>query len=182
MSRLPVHETVSDQAAEIFTGLRKKLGKVPNMYAAIGSNSPAALAALVNFDAALAGTVLSKQEIEVIKLTVSEVNGCDYCVAAHTVVGKLVGLSIDATLAARQGTPSGDPKLDALSQFVRTLVSTSGTVPADVVETFKAAGYSDAHVVDSIFAVTTITFTNLINRVNDTVLDFPAAPAVKRPT
>jgi uncharacterized peroxidase-related enzyme len=176
MSRLATLGTgATGRTAELFTAIKARMGKVPNAYDAIGSNSPVALDALLKFDAALAATSLGKQDIEVIKLAVSEVNGCDYCLAAHTLMGKLAGLSPDAMLAARRGTPGGDARLDALSTFVRSVAGSRGTVAAEVVDAFKAAGFSDAQVVDTLFAVTSITFTNLLNRVNDTVLDFPAA-------
>lgn len=99
----------------------------------------------------------------------------DYCLAAHTLAGKMAGLSADAMLAARRGTPGGDARLDALSTFVRSVVGSRGTVAQDVVDAFKGAGFTDAQVVDTLFAISSITFTNLLNRVNDTVLDFPAA-------
>jgi uncharacterized peroxidase-related enzyme len=178
MSRL---HTLGSQAtgrtAELFAAIKSKLGKVPNAYDAIGSNSPAALEALLNFDAKLADTSLSKQDIEVIKLAVSEVNGCDYCLAAHTLAGRAAGLSADAMLAARRGTPGGNDRLDALATFVRAVAGSRGTVDAAVVAAFKAAGHTDAQVVDTIFAISSITFTNLLNRINDTALDFPKAPA-----
>ena len=176
MSRLTtLGSTATGRSAELFAAIKAKLGKVPNAYDAIGSNSPVALAALLDFDAALGNTSLGRKEIEVIKLATSEVNGCDYCLAAHTLAGKMAGLSADAMLAARRGTPGGDARLDALSTFVRSVVGSRGTVAQDVVDAFKGAGFTDAQVVDTLFAISSITFTNLLNRVNDTVLDFPAA-------
>jgi len=175
MSRLStLGSTDTVRSADLFAAIKAKLGKVPNAYAAIGNNSPVALEALLNFDAALAKTSLGRKEIEVIKLATSEVNGCDYCLAAHTLAGKMAGLSPDAMLAARRGTPSDDARLDALSTFVRSVVGSRGTVAQAVVDAFREAGFSDAQVVDTLFAVSSITFTNLLNRVNDTVLDFPA--------
>jgi uncharacterized peroxidase-related enzyme len=177
MSRLStLGNTATGRSAELFAAIKSKLGKVPNAYVAIGSNSPVALEALLQFDAKLADTSLSKQEIETIKLAVSEVSGCDYCVAAHTLMGKLAGLSPEAMLAARRGGGGGNERLDALAGFVRGVVAGTGTVPQAVVDAVKAAGYSDAQIVDTLFAVSSITFTNLLNRVNDTVLDFPKAP------
>lgn len=178
MSRLATQGAdATGQTAELFAAIKAKLGKVPNAYDAIGSNSPMALQALLAFDGALAGTSLSKQEIEVVKLAVSEVNGCDYCLAAHTLGGKAAGLSADAMLGARRGTPTGNPKFDALSTFARSVTGTSGTVAQPVVDAVRAAGYTDAQIVDTIFAITSITFTNLLNRINDTAIDFPKAPA-----
>jgi uncharacterized peroxidase-related enzyme len=178
MSRLStLGSNATGRTAELFAAIKSKLGKLPNAYDAIGSNSPVALEAILNFDAKLADTTLSKQEIEVIKLAVSEVNGCDYCLAAHTLMGKMAGLAPEAMLAARRGTDIGDARLDALSAFVHAVAGSRATVPQPVVDAFKAAGYGDAQVVDTIYAISSITFTNLLNRVNDTALDFPKAPA-----
>lgn len=178
MSRLStLGSTATGRSAELFAAVKAKLGKLPNAYDAIGSNSPVALEALLNFDAKLADTSLSKKEIEVIKLAVSEVNGCDYCLAAHTLMGKVAGLSLEAMLAVRRGGASGDSRLDALSTFVRSVATGAGTVPPAVVDAFKSAGYGDEQIVDTIFAIASITFTNLLNRINDTTLDFPKAPA-----
>jgi uncharacterized peroxidase-related enzyme len=162
-------------AAQLFTAIKGAIGMVPNAFATIGSNSPVALEAALNLDAALGKSSLSAKQIEVIKLAVSAVAHCDYCLAAHTMIGKHAGLSRETILAVRHGQPSGDTAIDALASFVETLVSTSGTVPAAAVEAVKAAGYNDAQVIDTLLAIASITFTNLVNRVNDTVLDFPAA-------
>jgi uncharacterized peroxidase-related enzyme len=163
------------EAAKLFTAIKGAIGMVPNAYAAIGNNSPLALQASLNLDAALAKSSLSSKEIEVVKLAVSEVAACDYCLAAHTLMGKKAGLGREAILGVRHGQPSGDERLDALARFARTLTSTSGTAPAEVVAAVKAAGYSDAQIVDTLLAISSITFTNLLNRVNDTAIDFPAA-------
>jgi uncharacterized peroxidase-related enzyme len=163
------------QAAQLFTAIKGAVGMVPNAYVAVGSNSPLALQAALNLDAALNKSSLSAQEIEVIKLAVSEVPGCDYCLAAHTMIGAKAGLSRPEILAVRKGQTSGNARIDALTTFTQTVVGTSGTVPADVVAAVQTAGYSDAQIVDTLLAIASITFTNLVNRVNDTVLDFPAA-------
>ena len=162
-------------AAKLFTAIKGAIGMVPNAFATIGSNSPVALEAALNLDAALGKSSLSAKQIEVIKLAVSAVAHCDYCLAAHTMIGKHAGLSRETILAVRHGQPSGETAIDALASFVKILVSTSGTVPAAAVAAVKAAGYSDAQVIDTLLAIASITFTNLVNRVNDTVLDFPAA-------
>lgn len=150
------------------------MGKVPNAYATIGSNSPVALEAALNLDKALHNSSLSAREIEVIKLAVSAAAGCDYCLASHSLMGKRAGLSRDAIGALRAGSPTGEAAVDVLAGFARRLVGSAGTVPAAVLEEVRAAGYSDAQVVDTLLTVASITFTNLLNRVNDTVVDFPA--------
>ncbi|MBO9538857.1 carboxymuconolactone decarboxylase family protein [Herbaspirillum sp.] len=177
MSRLtiaPITEA-SGQAAQLFAAIKAGVGKVPNAYAGIGMLSPVALESVLHLDGALRKSTLSPQEIETVKLAVSEQAGCDYCLAAHTLMGRKVGLQDAAMLGLRHGRPSGDARLDLLAEFARSLVATRGTAPAELVERVRAA-YSDAQIVDTLLAVTAITFTNLYNRVNDTALDFPPAP------
>ncbi|KAF1058824.1 carboxymuconolactone decarboxylase family protein [Burkholderia gladioli] len=160
--------------AELFAKIRKAVGKVPNAYATIGTHHPEALAAMLGIDAILAGGTLSKAEIETIKLAVSENAGCDYCIAAHTLAGKFAGLSPEAMRQIRAGEPTGDVKRDALVTYVRSVVSTRGTVPAEQLDHFIAAGFTERQVIEVSLAIASITFTNLVNRANDTTLDFPA--------
>jgi uncharacterized peroxidase-related enzyme len=177
MSRLSTQAVAdaSGPAAPLFAAISRSLGKVPNAYATVGSNSPVALEAALHLEGALARSTLSAREREVIKLVVSEVAGCDYCLAAHTAMSKKIGLDGAAIVAARHGKPSGDLRLDSLARFVRALVDSRGTVPVAMVDAVKAAGFSDAQIVDTLLTIASITFTNLLNRVNDTELDFPAA-------
>lgn len=178
MSRLSAikPEAATGAAAEIFAKIRKAVGKVPNAYATIGTHSPEALGALLNVEAVIAAGTLSKPDVEAIKLAVSEVAGCDYCLAAHTLAGKFAGLAPETMKAVRAGDATGDTKRDALVHFVRLLVTTHGTLPEAEVSAIREAGYTERQIVEISLAVTSITFTNLVNRINDTTLDFPAAP------
>jgi uncharacterized peroxidase-related enzyme len=176
MTRLftqPVSDATGD-AAKLFGAIKGAVGMVPNAFRDIGNNSPVALEAALDLDTALHKSSLSTKDIEVIKLVVSEVSACDYCLAAHTVISKKAGLGAEAIMNLRKGLPSGDARNDALASFARSLVATRGTVAEDVIGAVKAAGVSDAQIVDTLLAISSITFTNLFNRVNDTTLDFPA--------
>ena len=176
MSRLtiPSFQSATGDTAEIYAQIKKAIGNVPNTYAAIGAYGPAALKAVLAADAVLASGSLSKRDQETIKLVVSEVAGCDYCVAAHSLLGKMAGLKPDELKNIRNGAPTGDDKRDALVRFVRRLARTSGTVSEAEFEAIKAAGYSDAQLVDISLAFATTVFTNVFNRINDTEIDFPA--------
>lgn len=176
MSRLstPAVETATGETAAIFAQIKKAAGKVPNTYAAIGAHGPAALKAMLNADAVLAGGSLGKLDLETIKLAVSAAVGCDYCEAAHSVLGKLAGLKPDVLKQIRAGQSTGDAKRDALVRFVRLLVQTHGTVSDAAFADIKAAGYTDAQLVEISLALAVTTFTNVFNRINDTTLDFPA--------
>ncbi|WP_050478162.1 carboxymuconolactone decarboxylase family protein [Herbaspirillum rhizosphaerae] len=177
MSRLfnqPVSES-SGHAAQLYAGIKAAVGLVPNAYVNIGSNSPIALETLLNIDGALKKGTLGAKEGEVVKLVVSQAAACDYCLAAHTLIGKKTGLSKEDVLAIREGEPSSDVRLDTLANFTREVISTKGTLPAAALENIRDAGFSDAQIVEIALAVASITFTNLFNRINDTVVDFPPA-------
>ena len=175
MSRIntPAVETASGASAEVYAQIKKAAGKVPNTFAAIGALSPAALNAMLAADGVLAAGALSKQDQETIKLLVSEIAGCDYCVAAHSLAGKMTGLTPDTLKRIRAGEPTGDAKRDALTRFVRALQETRGTVSQEAYSAIKAAGYTDAQLVEIALAITIVSFTNLFNRINDTDIDFP---------
>jgi uncharacterized peroxidase-related enzyme len=176
MSRIntPAVETATGAAAEIFAQVKKSAGRVPNAYAAIGALAPSALKAILGAEAALAGGTLDKKDVEVVKIIVSKSGGCDYCVAAHSAVGKLVGLAPDTLSKIRAGEPTGDAKRDALASLVHALADTSGTITDDQFAAIKAAGYTDTQLAEISLAVAAITFTNVFNRINDTDIDFPA--------
>jgi uncharacterized peroxidase-related enzyme len=176
MSRLSVPriENATGATAEVYAQLKKAIGSVPNTFAAIGAHGPAALKAILQADGVLASGSLSKRDQETIKLVISGVAGCDYCVAAHSLLGNMAGLKQDELKNIRNGASTGDAKRDALVRFVRRLARTSGTVSESDFEAIKAAGYSDAQLVDISLAFATTVFTNVFNRINDTEIDFPA--------
>jgi uncharacterized peroxidase-related enzyme len=176
MSRLsvPSFESATGATADIYGQIRKAIGSVPNTFAAIGAHGPAALKSVLAADAVLASGNLSKRDQETIKLVISGVAGCDYCVAAHSLLGKLAGLKPEELKNIRDGKPTGDVKRDELVRFVRKLAATSGTVSDADFAAIKDAGYSDAQLVDISLAFATTVFTNVFNRINDTDIDFPA--------
>ncbi len=176
MSRIPTPalDTATGATAEVYAQIKKAAGSVPNTFATIGAHGPAALKAMLAADSVLASGTLSKQDQETIKLLVSAVAGCDYCVAAHSLIGKMTGLPQEALKAIRVGQPTGDAKRDALIRFVKLLASTSGTIGEAEFAAIKAAGYTDQQLVEISLAIAVIVFTNVFNRINDTAIDFPA--------
>jgi uncharacterized peroxidase-related enzyme len=176
MSRLSVPnlEAVAGPSGQIYAQIKKAIGSVPNTFAAIAAHGPAALRSVLAADAVLAAGSLTKRDQEIIKLVVSAVGGCDYCVAAHNHLAKLAGVNPEMLKQIREGKPTGDAKRDALVGFVRKLAQSSGTVSDKDFAAIKAAGYSDAQLVDISLAFATTVFTNVFNRINDTEIDFPA--------
>ncbi|MBD8123636.1 carboxymuconolactone decarboxylase family protein [Pseudomonas lutea] len=167
----------ADQAtgptAEIYASIKKSLGKVPNAYAALATLAPAALQAMLAADKVLSSGPLSKPDQETIKLVISELAGCDYCVAAHSMVGKMVGLSPEAMHRVREGQATGDARRDALVAFVHYLALNPGTLPESQLKALQEAGYTGEEIVHVGLAISIITFTNVFNRTNDTTVDFP---------
>lgn len=159
--------------AEVYASIKQALGKVPNAYATLATMAPEALKAMLLADKVLATGPLSKPDQETVKLVISELAGCDYCVAAHSMVGKMVGLSPDALIKIRRGDLTGDAKRDVLVRFVRTLVLKPGTLPENEVQELQSAGYNGEQIVHIGLAISVITFTNAFNRINDTIVDFP---------
>ena len=176
MSRLSVPNLESDTgpSGQVYVQIKKTIGSVPNTFAAIAAHGPAALKAVLAADTVLASGNLNKRDQETIKLVISGVAGCDYCVAAHSLLGKLAGLKPEELKNIRDGKPTGDVKRDALVRFVRKLAATSGTVSDADFAAIKDAGYSDAQLVEISLAFATTVFTNVFNRINDTEIDFPA--------
>lgn len=175
MSRIatPAIETATGATAELFATIKKAVGAVPNTYAAIGALVPDALKTFLAIDGLLAASSLGKKDVEIIRIVVSQGTGCDYCLAAHTMLGKMAGLPVETLRALRDGQPTGDAKRDALAEFVRILATTTGTLSQAQFDAIKAAGYSDVQLAEISMAVAGIIFTNVFNRINDTDVDFP---------
>jgi uncharacterized peroxidase-related enzyme len=176
MARLHVVDpaAAAPAAKEIFDGPLK--GKHFNIFKGL-ANSPAALQAYLSLSGAVGGGSLSAQERELIALSVGQANNCGYCVAAHTAIGAGAGLSADQILAARRGSVA-DAKHDALVKFTLALHEKRGFVSDADLASFRKAGYGDGHVAEVVACYALNVFTNYFNHVNDTAIDFPAAPAI----
>jgi uncharacterized peroxidase-related enzyme len=166
-------DTASGRAKELLAGVKSKLGLVPNMTRAM-ANAPAALDGYLQLNGALSKGTLSPKIREQIALAVSQANGCDYCLSAHTAIGKMVGLTHDQIRDSRLGN-AVDPKTDALLRFARKVVETRGRVGDDDLNDVRQAGFNDEVIAEVIAHVALNVFTNYFNEVNETDIDFPKA-------
>jgi len=175
MSNLKVlsREEVNAETQGVYDALKQKVGMVPNLYAAT-ANSPKALNALLTLGENLGGGEFSGKEVEAIALAVGEANSCDYCLSAHTAIAKMNGFSEDETLALRNAD-SSDDKLKALTQLAREITITRGKPGTEFLTNFFNAGYNSAALAEVIGFVAQNTFTNYINHIADTPIDFPLA-------
>lgn len=166
-------EEVTGKTKDLFNAVQAKLGVVPNMMRTMG-NSPAVLEGYLNLSGALSHGKLSSKTGELIALTVSESNSCEYCVAAHTFIGgKLLKTDAQVLHDARTGN-SADAKTEAILQFAKTLISKNGLVNDQDVNAIKNAGVSDAELAETVAHVALNVLTNYFNNTANTEIDFPA--------
>jgi AhpD family alkylhydroperoxidase len=172
---VPKHEEVSPANQAIFDNLKSKLGFVPNLYAMLAHSEHA----LTNYLAFQNGkSSIEGKAREVVDLVVSQVNSSEYCLAAHTVISKSIGLTDEQIIEIRGGTASFDPKLDALARLVRNVVVNRGHVEATIVNAFFAAGWTKENLVDAIVVIGDRTVTTYLDAVTHAPVDFPAAPTL----
>lgn len=164
----------TDKAKQLLDAVNDKYGMVPNLARTL-ANSPAALQGYLALGEALEGSRLSAKLREQIALTVSEANGCGYCVAAHCAIGQGAGLSDRELADARQAT-SPDSGVEAALQFTRQLVEKRGWAGDEDLDAVRRAGYGDAEITEIVAIVAWKTFANYFNHVAGTDVDFPAVP------
>jgi uncharacterized peroxidase-related enzyme len=169
-------QTAQGKTKELLDAVKSKIGLVPNMTRAMAV-SPAVLEAYLGISGALAHGVLPPKVREQLALAVGQANDCEYCLSAHSLIGKRVGLTDQAVLDSRKGH-SPDPKTDALIRFARTLVEKQGRVTDTDLTAVREAGYGDAEIAEVVAHVALNTFTNYFNNTADTTIDFPKAPAL----
>jgi uncharacterized peroxidase-related enzyme len=159
---------------EIFDNLQAKVGAVPNLYRVLGQ-SPAALDAYLALNEALARTKLEPKLREKVALAVSQRNGCGYCVSAHSFLAKRSGIDPAAIAAARAGG-SADPREAAVLSLALRLVERHGQLSDAELAQARAAGLTDGELVEIVALVAANTFSNYLNLVARTPIDFPIAP------
>ena len=169
-------QSATGKAKDLLDAVQGKLGLVPNMTRAM-ANSPAVLDGYLSLSGALSKGALSAKSREQIALAVAQTNECDYCLAAHSAIGKMVGLSVDQILDSRRGT-SVDPKTDAIIQFARQVVDQRGLVSDANIDQVRAAGLDDGAIAEIVANVALNIFTNYFNHVAETEIDFPRAEAL----
>ena len=177
MSRINAvdRNATTDGTRQTFDAIQKRLGMVPNMMRTM-AQSPQVLEGYLGLSGALSRGALSGQLQEQIALAVAEVNACDYCLSAHSALGRGVGLSDEQLDASRAGRAS-DPKASAALQFARTVVERRGGVSDHDLGRIRAAGFSDAEIAEIIAHVALNVFTNYFNRAAETEIDFPRVSA-----
>jgi uncharacterized peroxidase-related enzyme len=179
MSRIPTPAAIADapeKSRPLLEAVNKQLGVVPNMFRLIAT-SPQALEGYLAMSGALGHGALPAATRERIALAVAEVNGCDYCLSAHTYLGKNLAKLDDAEITANRSGASNDPKADAAVRFAAQVAKTRGHVSDTDIAAVKLAGYTDAQAIEIVQHVALNTWTNYFNEVFKTEIDFPVITA-----
>jgi len=159
------------KAKELLDGVQASLGLTPNLMRTM-AQSPAVLEGYLSLSGALGHGTLPAKVREQISLAVGEANHCQYCVSAHTAIGKMVGLNADDILSSRNAQGS-DPKATAALTFAHLLVQNRGEATDAEISAVRAAGYTEGEVAEIVANVALNLFTNYFNHVARTEVDFP---------
>lgn len=166
---------VSPANQVLFDKLEKMAGHVPNLYSVFAYSENA----LGNYLALQSGkSSLRGREKEVVNLVVSQINGCDYCLAAHTGLAKKQGFTDEQILEIRQAAISFDSKLDALARLVKGITENKGHADEALLESFYAAGYDQGSLVDVVIAIGDKIITNYLYALTGIPIDYPVAMAI----
>lgn len=181
MSRIATPATIADapiQSQPLLDAVKAQLGVVPNMFRLI-STSPQALEGYLGMSGALGKGALPAATRERIALAVAEVNGCSYCLSAHTYLGKHVAKLDDAEMTADRSGASNDPVADAAVHFAAKLTQERGRVSEADLAAVRLAGYTDAQLIEIVQHVALNTWTNYLNVAFATDIDFPVVEVRK---
>src|SRR6056297_2218075 len=165
-------ETADGEAEALLSGAEASLGFVPNMYTYM-ANLPGVLAGyLSTYDDFRSQSGFTPAEQETVFLTISRVNGCHYCTAAHSMIAdKMSGVPADSLAALRDGRPLPDPKLQAVAAFTEAMVVSRGNPGKPAVDAFLTAGYGEQQVLGVVLAIACKTFSNYVNHLAATPVD-----------
>jgi uncharacterized peroxidase-related enzyme len=181
MSRIPIPATIDVAPAAsrpLLEGVQKQFGVVPNLFRLV-ANNPVALESYLGLLGSVSKGVVPAPTRERIALAVAEVNGCSYCLSAHTYLGKNLAKLDDAEITANRNGASNDAKADAAVRFAVKVARERGHVGEADLNAVKAAGYDDAQVIEIVLHVALNTWTNYINEIAKTDIDFPVVTARK---
>lgn len=164
-------DAASGDAATHLATAKKMFGGTPNLVTT-AANAPSALGAMLGMFANVGKGTLGPKVGEQIAIAVAQSNGCGYCLSAHTAIGTMHKIDL-AELHAAKRAASAQPKTDALLKLAVAINEQRGQVSDAVLATARAAGITDPEIVEVVGHVALNVFTNYLNNVADTTIDFP---------
>ena len=170
-------KTAQGRTKELLETVQQAFGVVPNT-AKVMANSPAVLDSFLAFSTAMGGSKIGTKLHNQVKLTTSETSSCDYCTSILSAVAPSAGLSAADILAGRTGN-SEDRRTKAALAFAHNVLESRGKVSNQQLDAIREAGFGDTEIVEIVASVVLGCFTNFLNTVADTELDFQKAEPVK---
>lgn len=167
-------DSANETVKAVFDSIKKAIGMVPNMYRSMGNSTGLLATYKFGYDHFRQNSGFTKAEQEVVFLTISFENGCDYCVAAHSMLADMQSkVPVTVTNAIREGAIVPNERLGALNVFTAVMLNKRGRPDQKDVENFLAAGYTENHILEIILAISIKTISNYTNHIFQTPLDAP---------
>ena len=163
-------ESASAPSANLLTSIEKKYGFIPNLLATM-AESPELLEGYATLVGILAKSDLSETEQQIVMMTNNRLNGCGYCMAAHSTLSKMSGIDSNVINALRDGTPINDAKLEALHVFSAVINQSKGNPTKEQIDAFLGAGYSKRTILEVVLATSIKVMSNYTNHIADTEVD-----------
>ena len=170
-------ETTTGEAKDLFNAVNDKLGFIPNLIKVFG-NSPATLKGYLSLSELTSGGTFSNKFREQLALVIAQENACDYCLSAHTAIGKMNGLNEEQIANARQGVALNDKETAGLV-FAKHLVANKAIVDTASLQAVKDAGFNDGEILEIVLNVVFNLLTNYTNHLAETEIDFPVVTAAE---
>jgi uncharacterized peroxidase-related enzyme len=165
-------ENATGEVAKILQATQDRLGFIPNMYGYMGALPGVLTGYIAAYNSFRQDAGFTPPQQETVFLSVSAVNGCSYCTAAHSMIAdKMSKVPADSLAALRAATPLPDAKLNALAVFTRIMTKKRGLPEKPEVDAFLAAGYEVSHVLGIVQAMACKTYSNYVNHLAATELD-----------
>ena len=170
----PLHtkDSAPEDSKGVLVAMHNKFGFDLNLFAKLATSSKA-LKAYTGVNEIFARSSFSPLEQQVILLAVSNYNGCNYCVAAHTTGALMNGLEEDVIRAAASGSVIENEKLEALRAFTHKMVDKRGWLEEGELDAFLAAGYTPQNALEVVTGIAMKTLSNYANHLMETPLDEP---------
>lgn len=163
-------DTAPEAAKALLQGVKQKVGFVPNLYAGM-AEAPTLLEGYLAISGVFDKTSFSPTERQIVLMTSNRLNGCIYCMAAHTSISQMSGVPEDVVSALRNNTPIADTKMEALRQFTIVVVESRGWPREDQLDAFLNAGYTRQNILEVVLGTAMKVMSNYTNHIVNTPLD-----------
>jgi AhpD family alkylhydroperoxidase len=173
---VPTRDQVAEEAKPAFDQFIRLMGKMPNLYATIG-HSANALNSYLHYVGEQARGTFHAKEREAVYLIVSQLNGCEYCLASHTQSAIKNKWTEEETLQLRAGTHP-DQRWQVIYKVIKSIIDEKGLVSDELLAEFYALGYNEAAIVDLMVLINVMSFTNYMYRLTHIPIDFPLAKEI----